>query len=66
MAHLDASGQILTEVSGNVTLATIGAYAAAGPDRISIGALTHSAPVLDLGLDLLWNTATGAVQPEGS
>jgi nicotinate-nucleotide pyrophosphorylase (carboxylating) len=57
VAHLDAPGPILTEVSGGVTLATIGAYAAAGPDRISVGALTHSAPVLDLGLDLLWTTA---------
>jgi nicotinate-nucleotide pyrophosphorylase (carboxylating) len=66
VAHLDAPGPILTEVSGNVTLHTIGAYAAAGPDWISVGALTHSAPVLDLGLDLLWNTATGAVPPEGS
>jgi nicotinate-nucleotide pyrophosphorylase (carboxylating) len=53
-AHLDAPGPILTEVSGGVTLDTIGAYAAAGPDRISVGALTHSAPVLDLGLDLVW------------
>src|SRR6202034_1336836 len=57
VAHLDAPGPILTEVSGGVTLASIGAYAAAGPDRISVGALTHSAPVLDLGLDLLWTTA---------
>ena len=65
VAHMDAAGPILTEVSGNVTLATIGAYAAAGPDRISVGALTHSAPVLDLGLDLLWNTAEGAVRAEG-
>ena len=37
-----------------MTLATIGAFAAAGPDRISVGALTHSATVLDLGLDLIW------------
>jgi nicotinate-nucleotide pyrophosphorylase (carboxylating) len=66
VAHVDAPGAILTEVSGNVTLVTIGAYAAAGPDRISVGALTHSAPVLDLGLDLLWNTATGAVPAAGS
>jgi nicotinate-nucleotide pyrophosphorylase (carboxylating) len=67
VAHLDATGPILTEVSGGVTLATIGAYAAAGPDRISVGALTHSAPVLDLGLDLLWTTAgTGNVGAEGS
>jgi nicotinate-nucleotide pyrophosphorylase (carboxylating) len=66
VAHMDAEGPILTEVSGGVTLATIGAYAAAGPDRISVGALTHSAPVLDLGLDLLWTTAgVGDVGPEG-
>jgi len=58
VAHLGATGRILTEVSGGVTLATIGAYAAAGPDRISVGALTHSAAVLDLGLDLIW-TAPG-------
>jgi nicotinate-nucleotide pyrophosphorylase (carboxylating) len=66
VAHMDASGPILTEVSGGVTLATIGAYAAAGPDRISVGALTHSAPALDLGLDLLWDTVSGAVPPEES
>ncbi len=54
VAHLDAPGPILTEVSGRVSLATIGAYAAAGPDRISVGALTHSAVGLDLGLDLVW------------
>ena len=58
VAGLDATRPILTEVSGGVTLASIGAYAAAGPDRISVGALTHSATVLDLGLDLIW-TETG-------
>lgn len=51
-----APGSVLTEVSGRISLETIAAYAAAGPDRISVGALTHSAPVLDLGLDLLWRT----------
>lgn len=40
------------EVSGNVTLETIGTYARAGADAVSIGRLTHSAPALDLGLDL--------------
>jgi nicotinate-nucleotide pyrophosphorylase (carboxylating) len=54
VAGVEAVGPILTEVSGGVTLESVGAYAAAGPDRISIGALTHSAPVLDLGLDLIW------------
>jgi nicotinate-nucleotide pyrophosphorylase (carboxylating) len=58
VARAEAPGTILTEVSGGVTLATVGAYAAAGPDRISVGALTHSAPVLDLGLDLIWAKAT--------
>ena len=57
VARVDATGPILTEVSGGITLATIGAYAAAGPDRISVGALTHSSTVLDLGLDLIWTEA---------
>lgn len=43
--------RVLVEVSGGVTLETAPAYAAAGVDLISIGALTHSAPVLDIGLD---------------
>jgi nicotinate-nucleotide pyrophosphorylase (carboxylating) len=59
VAHREAGAAILTEVSGGVTLETVGAYAAAGPDRISVGALTHSAPVLDLGLDLVWTEAEG-------
>jgi nicotinate-nucleotide pyrophosphorylase (carboxylating) len=42
----------LVEVSGGVSLETVAAYAAAGADLISIGALTHSAPILDIGLDL--------------
>ncbi len=63
VAQVDATRPILTEVSGGVTLATIGAYAAAGPDRISVGALTHSATVLDLGLDLIWTEAGGDAAP---
>lgn len=39
------------EVSGNVDLETIGAYAAAGVDAVSVGRLTHSAPALDIGMD---------------
>ncbi|MGH9094025.1 MAG: carboxylating nicotinate-nucleotide diphosphorylase [Acidimicrobiales bacterium] len=46
------AGRIPVEVSGGVDLTTAAAYAAAGADLISVGALTHSAPVLDLGLDL--------------
>jgi len=41
------------EVSGGVTLATAPLLAAAGPDCISVGALTHSAVVADFGLDLI-------------
>ncbi len=39
------------EASGRVSLATVGDIARTGVDRISVGALTHSAVVLDLGLD---------------
>jgi nicotinate-nucleotide pyrophosphorylase (carboxylating) len=42
----------LLEISGGVGLDTIGAYATTGADMVSIGALTHSAPVLDIGLDV--------------
>ena len=45
-----ASGVEL-EASGGVNLGTIGSIAATGVDRISVGALTHSAPVHDIGLD---------------
>jgi len=45
-------GACVVEVSGGVTLDTVAAYAAAGADLISVGALTHSAPVLDIGLDI--------------
>lgn len=41
----------LLEVSGGITLETIGAYAATGIDLISVGRITNSAPVLDIGLD---------------
>ena len=47
-----AGGAFPIEVSGGVTLDTVAAYAAAGADLISVGALTHSAPVLDIALDL--------------
>lgn len=43
---------VLVEVSGGITLATIGDYARAGADLISVGALTHSAPSVDIGLDV--------------
>ncbi len=46
------SGQMLTEASGGVNLETVAAIAESGVDMISVGALTHSAKVLDLGLDI--------------
>jgi nicotinate-nucleotide pyrophosphorylase (carboxylating) len=42
----------LLEVSGGIDLDTVAAYATTGADMVSIGALTHSAPVLDIGLDV--------------
>jgi nicotinate-nucleotide pyrophosphorylase (carboxylating) len=44
-------GRVLTEASGGVSLETVRAIAETGVDLISAGALTHSAPILDLGLD---------------
>ncbi|NVB79441.1 MAG: carboxylating nicotinate-nucleotide diphosphorylase [Kofleriaceae bacterium] len=46
------SRNVLVEVSGGITLATIGDYARAGADLISVGAMTHSAPAVDIGLDV--------------
>jgi nicotinate-nucleotide pyrophosphorylase (carboxylating) len=43
----------LTEASGGVTLETIGDIARTGVDRISVGAITHSAPAFDAALDAL-------------
>ncbi len=45
------AGRAITEASGRVTPATAPAIAASGVDLISIGWLTHSAAVLDVGLD---------------
>jgi nicotinate-nucleotide pyrophosphorylase (carboxylating) len=42
----------LLEVSGGISLSTVASYAGTGADMISVGAITNSAPVLDLGLDL--------------
>jgi nicotinate-nucleotide pyrophosphorylase (carboxylating) len=44
---------VLLEASGGVTLETVRAIAETGVDRISVGALTHSAPALDISLDYL-------------
>ena len=53
VAIADASpSRPLLEASGGITLATIASYSAAGVDCISVGGLTNSAPVLDIGLDI--------------
>jgi nicotinate-nucleotide pyrophosphorylase (carboxylating) len=44
---------VLLEASGGVNLGTVRDLASTGVDRISVGALTHSAPALDIGLDYL-------------
>ncbi|HLR87154.1 MAG TPA: carboxylating nicotinate-nucleotide diphosphorylase [Wenzhouxiangella sp.] len=44
--------RVTLEVSGNVKLERVGDIAATGVDVISVGALTHSAPCLDIGLDV--------------
>ena len=48
--HLVA-GRAVLEASGGVTLETVRAIAETGVNVISVGALTHSAPALDIGLD---------------
>lgn len=47
------AARALTEASGGITLASARVVAEAGVDRISVGALTHSAPALDVALDFV-------------
>ena len=51
------AGRAVTEASGRMTVETIGAVASTGVDLISVGWLTHSAPILDLGLDFVTSGA---------
>ena len=44
-------GRAKVEISGGVTLDRIGELATTGADYVSVGALTHSAPALDIALD---------------
>ncbi|HXZ83036.1 MAG TPA: carboxylating nicotinate-nucleotide diphosphorylase [Acidimicrobiales bacterium] len=46
------AGAVLVEASGGISLDNIAAYAGAGANLISVGAITHSAPILDIGLDI--------------
>ena len=52
LAAAAGDGRPETEASGGITLETIRAFAETGVDFISVGALTHSAPALDLSLQL--------------
>ena len=45
------AGRVVLEASGGITLETVRAVADTGVDVISVGALTHSVTVLDIGLD---------------
>ena len=50
--HSSTTGRkVMLEASGGLTLATAGAVGATGVDYISVGGLTHSSPILDIGLD---------------
>lgn len=53
----------VTEASGGVNLGTIAEIAATGVDVISVGALTHSAPALDIGLDFEVEAVQGFTSP---
>ena len=50
-AVLLIDGRAIAEASGRITHETVGAVAASGVDLISVGWITHSAPIIDLGLD---------------
>lgn len=45
-------GKVLLEASGGVTLETVRSIALTGVDRISVGAITHSSPALDISLEI--------------
>ena len=47
------AGRARLEASGGLRLEDAAAVAATGVDFLAVGALTHSAPVLDIGLDLV-------------
>lgn len=64
LAH-DAGATV--EASGGLTLETAASVAAVGVDFLAVGALTHSSPILDIGLDLAAASGTPAVaSPENS
>lgn len=52
-------GAVPLEISGGVDLQTVGDYSQTGAEFISVGAITHSAPALDLALDFLFDLTSG-------
>ncbi|MCC7146359.1 MAG: carboxylating nicotinate-nucleotide diphosphorylase [Phycisphaeraceae bacterium] len=56
----DTAPKVLLEASGGISLANVRAIASSGVDLISIGSLTHSAPALDLGLDIAGKQGVGS------
>lgn len=63
------AGRVPIEVSGGVRLETVRAYAEAGPDYIAVGALTHSAPAVDISFEIeplgRHGTGSGATGDDG-
>ena len=56
----------LLEASGSITLDTLDAYAATGVDLVSSGSITNSAPVLDIGLDVIPDITPDVTSDENS
>ncbi len=65
VAARDLPERILLEASGTIRLDTVAAYAATGVDRVAVGALTHSAPQLDIALDVT-TSGIGSVGPDAT
>ncbi|GES31082.1 nicotinate-nucleotide diphosphorylase (carboxylating) [Streptomyces angustmyceticus] len=59
------AGRAMLESSGRLTLDNARTYAEAGVDYLAVGALTHSSPVLDIGLDLREDDGSGARGADG-
>ncbi|WKX71805.1 carboxylating nicotinate-nucleotide diphosphorylase [Streptomyces sp. XD-27] len=57
------AGRAILESSGRLTLDNARTYADTGVDFLAVGALTHSSPILDIGLDLRDDASTGARRP---
>lgn len=59
------AGRAKLEASGRMSIDRAAAAAACGVDAVSVGALTHSAKILDLGLDIRANAQSGGQPPVG-